>query len=228
MSGIIYLAKNLVNSKVYVGQTWKTLKNRRGHHHRSKDCMLFSRAIHKYGRGAFVWSVLDRADNQEELDQLEVKYILQYNSTNRDFGYNIKEGGLGGRHSEKTRLKISRSKGVKDIYAKKEGKTQRFFTQSEAAEKLNLSRKHISNILNNKRKTIEGWFFTYNEDDTHPTEFLASNGEETFYFQDQTKASKITKANRRTLCERLLKNSNVPINGWVFWHEVYKKEDDRK
>lgn len=225
---IIYKSTNTANGKVYIGQTWKSLNNRKGYHHRSKDCMCFSRAIQKYGKQSFKWEVLAKAETQRDLDRLEKHFIKKYNSTNPSLGYNIKEGGSHGKHNLSTKIKISRAKGTGKVYAKKNGTTIEFETQSDASEKLNLSRKVISSILNKNKKTINGWFFTYNKEETHPIEFLASDGNSVLYFQSQSEASKITKVNRRTICKRLLEKDKNKINGWSFWHEVYNWEDKRK
>ena len=190
--------------------------------------MYFSRSIQKYGKDSFEWIVLSQAETQKDLDMLEKYFIKKYNSTDPSLGYNIKEGGSNGKHNISTKIKISRSKGANKVYAKKDGKTIEFETQSETANTLNVSRKVISSILNKNKKTIKGWFLTYNKNENHPTEFLASNGNTTLCFQNQLEASKITKVNRRTICKRLLEKDRKEIDGWSFWHRVYKAEDDRK
>lgn len=111
--GIIYIGKNKINGKIYIGQTWKSLKSRIGHHYRCRDIMIISRALNKYGKDNFEWEILDKADSQKELDELEILYIKKFNSTNKTIGYNIMSGGNVGKHSRKTKLQISRAKGGK-------------------------------------------------------------------------------------------------------------------
>lgn len=46
---IIYILKNTENIKVYVGQTWKTLKDRWNNGHGYAGCPHISNAIKYYG-----------------------------------------------------------------------------------------------------------------------------------------------------------------------------------
>lgn len=95
---IIYKATNLVNEKVYIGQTIRTLDyRRRGHEDpNEKNQMLIARAIRKYGKENFSWTQIDFATNQIDLDGKEIFWIRTYMSTNRNLGYNISGGGNGG------------------------------------------------------------------------------------------------------------------------------------
>lgn len=60
--GIIYKVTNLINSKCYIGQTTKSLDDRRFIHikdaKRQKYNSLFHKAIIKYGIDNFKWEVL--------------------------------------------------------------------------------------------------------------------------------------------------------------------------
>lgn len=101
MYGVIYKATNLINKKIYIGQTTKTLKIRTWYHNNSaklKRKQLICRAINKYGENNFIWEVIDSANSREELNKKEKYYILQYNSFihNKDsHGYNMTLGGEG-------------------------------------------------------------------------------------------------------------------------------------
>lgn len=128
--GVIYKAINKSNNKVYIGQTIQNLKKRiQGHVSTAnwgggeKRNSYFMRALRKYGRDGFIWSVIDFADTKEELDTKEVFWIKQYNSNNPDRGYNMTSGGegtVGFKHSEATKellrkQKLGKRKSVKDI-----------------------------------------------------------------------------------------------------------------
>ena len=128
--GIIYLIKNKVNGKCYVGQTQKEKgfdyryycsgegiervynyhKSLREHNRSYNEHLL--RSIEKYGFKAFeVIKYLDYAFSLEELNIKEKVYIQLYNSLKN--GYNETLGGEGteGRpHSEETRQKISEAR----------------------------------------------------------------------------------------------------------------------
>ena len=111
MKGIIYTATNKVNGKVYVGQTIQSLKERKAQHKfdakTRKFNSYFHNSIRKYGFGSFKWEVVAETDNIDILNELEIFYITLYNSRNKKKGYNIKEGGLNGKHSEESKKKMS-------------------------------------------------------------------------------------------------------------------------
>jgi group I intron endonuclease len=100
---LIYLLKNTVNDKIYVGQTWRPLLKRiyEGYRHSHH----ISNAIKKYGKDKFYYTVLTVCGTQEIADYWERHFIIKYNSIEN--GYNLKEGGSNGRLSEQTKLKIS-------------------------------------------------------------------------------------------------------------------------
>lgn len=88
----IYIIKNDINSKVYVGQAIN-VKQRFQNHCKpssSQDNDLVSRAIQKYGRNHFWYEILE--SQIENYDQRE-KYWISYYNCIRPNGYNISEGG---------------------------------------------------------------------------------------------------------------------------------------
>lgn len=94
---IIYKATNKLNQKVYIGLTSLTLAARMTAHYwqarSSSKNYHFYNAIRKYGWEVFKWEVIDRAENYENLIQLEIEYIKKYDSFNN--GYNSTLGGEG-------------------------------------------------------------------------------------------------------------------------------------
>lgn len=101
--GYIYKITNLINQKVYIGQTVYDIQKRfRGHiassykkEHRKKT--YISRAIKKYGEINFVCELITCASSKSELNFLEKFYIRYYNSFYyTGLGYNVAEGGYGG------------------------------------------------------------------------------------------------------------------------------------
>lgn len=98
MYGIIYKIENSVNSKLYIGQTIRSLQDRFQRHvqaalkgdYQSK----IARAMRKYGVDNFSIQEIDTADTKQELNEKEKFYISFYNSI--DNGYNIAKGGNGG------------------------------------------------------------------------------------------------------------------------------------
>lgn len=91
--GLVYKFTNIINSKIYIGQT-KNLNDRIKQHKKSakynKGNMAISKAIAKYGFENFNVDILDYAYSVDELNQLEEHYINSLNSLTPQ-GYNIQE-----------------------------------------------------------------------------------------------------------------------------------------
>lgn len=91
----IYLVKNTVNGKGYVGITSKTMEDRKRRHLKNvkgKNELLLHKAIKKYGKDAFVWELLCVTENWND----EIRYIKEYNTHFLEgHGYNMTFGGEG-------------------------------------------------------------------------------------------------------------------------------------
>ena len=93
----IYIIKNDINDKVYIGQSINIHKRIQEHFWKSecsKDVSYNSAlhaAIRKYGKEHFYYEVLEECD-ASQLDEREKEYIKQYNSISPN-GYNILSGG---------------------------------------------------------------------------------------------------------------------------------------
>lgn len=91
----IYLHKNKINGKVYIGQTKqyppeKRWKNGLGY----KNCTHFYKAIQKYGWDNFQHIILEQKEmSPQDADNKEDYYIKLFNSQNQLYGYNITSGG---------------------------------------------------------------------------------------------------------------------------------------
>lgn len=101
-TGWIYIIKNTVNHKVYVGQTHMTVRLRFQDHlsavRHGKDYVI-GKAIRKYGEDKFYVIPIDTviADTEKELTKLlnnkETYWINLFDSTNTKYGYNMSIGG---------------------------------------------------------------------------------------------------------------------------------------
>lgn len=108
--GIIYKAINLINGKIYIGQTIVELKKRiRGHYNKTNidnSNSKFCNALRKYRREDWKWEVLYENIPRKMLNNMEIWTIGNYNSYN--FGYNSTTGGdTPSECSEETRKKLS-------------------------------------------------------------------------------------------------------------------------
>lgn len=105
LKGIIYKATSKHNSKVYIGQTTNSLRQRKNEH---KYYSLFKNTkfyyhIRKYGRDDLIWEILEKNIPVNKLDVKEIKYIEKYDSFRR--GLNSIPGGVvcrGFKQSKKT------------------------------------------------------------------------------------------------------------------------------
>ena len=83
--GHIYVIKNIVNKKIYVGQTTRDI-DIRWREHRNLKKRLLSQDIKKYGKDKFKFIFIKEYSN-ELLESKEIKYIKKYNSLKPN-GYN--------------------------------------------------------------------------------------------------------------------------------------------
>jgi group I intron endonuclease len=102
----IYKIVNRINGKVYIGQTWNTIKQRWFDHKKpsGKRCVKLHRAITKYGAQNFTLELITVCGIQETADYWEKFFISKFESINT--GYNIKEGGSHGRLSEEQKRAV--------------------------------------------------------------------------------------------------------------------------
>ena len=117
MKSGIYLIKNIINNKVYIGSSvnidrrWVQHKQdlTSGKHH----SIHLQQAWDKYGEQNFKFEIIEEVQKQEHLISYEQVYLEYYKSYEGDKGYNIcKVAGspLGLRHSEETKRKMSEAK----------------------------------------------------------------------------------------------------------------------
>lgn len=94
MNGFIYIIKNTVNNKVYIGQTRNSVEQRWKEHlrHAQYGEQLINRAMKKYGIDKFYIETLETC-SIESLDEKEMRYIELYDSTDKSKGYNVSIGG---------------------------------------------------------------------------------------------------------------------------------------
>lgn len=147
----IYMIKNLLNGKMYIGQSWDIFARWRTHKSAASriDSYLYN-AIKKHGISSFSFTIIHELAvpcSQETLDDLEISYISLYNSTDRTIGYNIKSGGSKGKLAQETKDKLSqKAKGRKASYETRQKMSRsgkgRVFT-NEHKEKIGAaSKKH--------------------------------------------------------------------------------------
>jgi len=101
----IYMIRNTVNDKVYIGQS-RDIKNRFSCYKSGCHNKHLQRAFNKYGFDKFEFVIIDKCETSEMNDK-EKFYIRLFNSTNPLEGYNKSYGGEGHVHLQETKDKIS-------------------------------------------------------------------------------------------------------------------------
>lgn len=148
--GIIYKATG-PDGRVYVGQTTKSLKERKRKHqfraYKGDKRTAFQVALMELGFDSFQWDKIDHADNQEELDQKEKYWISHYQSDNPAHGYNHTNGGIKTVYSSEARRKISEA--MKGKPSRRKGKHlseehRRKISEAQKGEKHHNFGKHLS------------------------------------------------------------------------------------
>lgn len=109
--GVIYKIENLVNGKIYIGQSTEGFDKRYGDKGILNTHNLhLKRSIEKYGVDKFdVTKICDYAFSKKELDIKEMAYIKMYKSYKAKFGYNKTLGGESNIPTIEARLNMSRA-----------------------------------------------------------------------------------------------------------------------
>lgn len=121
---LIYKITNRLNGKVYIGK-WqgKDARTRWNKHLTTASTgggFYLHNALRKYGPEQFSFEVIATAESKIELAELEREFIATHCSNNPEFGYNLTQGGEGGKqypgernsffgkhHSDETKRKLA-------------------------------------------------------------------------------------------------------------------------
>ena len=112
----IYLIKNNVNNRHYVGQSKDIERRWNEHRHSTFNTNAtdyetpLHRAIRKYGIENFAFEILEVVPNHSELNSIENKYIAKYNSIGK--GYNQIITSRNGLSKEEINKKLELKYGV--------------------------------------------------------------------------------------------------------------------
>lgn len=111
----IYKITNILNNKVYIGQTMHPIERRITYHfnylkrnQHSNDYL--QKSYNKYGRESFIWEVLEKGITSSEDAMIrEQFYIDKEKSLLQEFGFDFKNAGSRGKQLDSTKKKISES-----------------------------------------------------------------------------------------------------------------------
>jgi group I intron endonuclease len=106
----LYRIVNMLTNKVYIGQTVDNKKRWAQHKAYAKKPektgQYIHRAMAKYGVENFIFEIIATCLTQENANEIESQLIVQYDSRNKEHGYNLMVGGAHGGHSEETKQKL--------------------------------------------------------------------------------------------------------------------------
>ena len=99
----IYKTTNLINNKIYIGQSKYNDPSYLG------SGIFIKQAIEKYGRKNFSKEILEECKSQDIANEREKFWIKDLNSKHREFGYNVADGGSSFIMNEEIAERISKT-----------------------------------------------------------------------------------------------------------------------
>lgn len=152
----VYCITNKVNGKKYIGQSVDVYERwvhhmscLRGNYHVNRH---LQRAYDKYGDSVFHFKLL-KSCKPEYMDRFEKLYIRQYNTLDRNCGYNLDYGGNEYKtHSEETKKKISESVSKNHQYKGKHLSEEHREKISDAHKGKVFSEEHRKNISKHRKE----------------------------------------------------------------------------
>jgi len=158
---IIYKIQNLVNKKIYIGQSTSSFENRyRGKWWSATTNRHLKSAAKKYGKENFSVEILEKnVFSIQKLNELEQFYICKFNCI-EPLGYNILSGGKNYKISELERLrKGKRRRKVKDVFLKnqKTGEIVKVDIIADFAKLHGLKACNLSQVINEKVNSCGYW-----------------------------------------------------------------------
>lgn len=229
-TGIIYKVTNLINDKVYIGQTIQKVSQRKREHYKFSKKNYnykFSNALRKYEKENFDWSIIEKDVCVKNLNKREIYYINFFNSFN--LGYNSTPGGTV-RFGRKAYIKVNPI----DILNVVTGEVLNT-TAYDFCKEFNLKGKeaNVYRFFNGKFLRYKDWIFKEKLEDYHL--FLQKRKETSknvhldkneYIFKNK---DEIFKGTRNEFINKFnLNKSGVSdlINGKRGIHKGWKKEDE--
>lgn len=178
----VYIHRNKINNKVYIGLTKQIPEQRWRNGNGYKTQIKFWRAIQKYGWSNFEHIIFSTNLSKQEASLLEQDLIKKFDSIKN--GYNLDLGGSTTNHSKETLQKMSQSmKGKKcseltkdkisnsnyhtnikkKIYCIETGK--KYNSIKEASDDTNIDRSSIGKACSGKMNTAGGYHWCYQNEE---------------------------------------------------------------
>ncbi|MCE5220099.1 MAG: GIY-YIG nuclease family protein [Clostridium sp.] len=153
----IYMIKNLINNKVYIGKTEERFYDRMIHHR----CLLrngthnnkhLQRSFNKYGEQNFKFEILHICNRNDNINELEKHYISLYDAYNNGYNQTLGgEGTLGHKLSEEAKKTIGEKNRINMIGKKFSKETKNKMSESHKGYiKTEEHRQNLSKSLTGK------------------------------------------------------------------------------
>lgn len=165
----IYKIENLLNGKIYVGQSTNIFKRFGSHisdsfNENSKDYnMVIHKAIRKHGVKTFTFSVLEECQ-KDDLNNREIFWIDFYDSYSG--GYNASKGGDNYDHLGET----------VELYDFDGNFIKEYSSILETAEKLNLAYTTVCQVIYGSRKSCGGFQLKLKKDTKQIGKYISNQG----------------------------------------------------
>jgi hypothetical protein len=230
----IYLIKNKINNKIYIGSALNIRKRWKQHRNSLRKNKHYNRylqsAFNKNGFQNFEWSVIEYVD-KNKLTETEQKWLNYYRSFDRTIGYNLSptassclgvkhseeskkrmsKSHMGNRQSEETKEKIRRSR-LKKVYQFDEnGELLNIFNSIlEAERQTGIARQAISGCCRGITKFTKNYRWSFNQKlknlkGKKSSKQIIHNLTKIIYSSIQNAADNL-KVNRNTIIRKLYKN----------------------
>lgn len=216
--GFIYMTRNNVNGKLYIGQHTRTMNPKDiddSWYLGSGDALHM--AIAKYGEENFTREIIYECESKPELDYMEKVFISYYNAVKNEDFYNIAGGGqgvgsgenhpmYGRRHTAEAKRKISDA--VRGEHNPMYGKSH----TDETKKKISMSKVGIS------IPHTEEWNCKIGLSNSKPVAQYNKDGELIAVFKSRTEAEEITGIQHQCI-GRCVKGERKTAGGYV-WKDV--------
>ena len=173
----IYKITNLINGKVYIGQSVNFRKRVSDYENLSKKKVSnrpISKAIRYYGSDNFTIEILERCGPDDDINEREKFYIKKYDASNPEKGYNVNEGNRTKYTSISRELKSKAHTGLKESADVKRKKSNYIIAIKDNmiiiadsgklfGDYIGKSKDMIKNALR-EPSTINGYYLYYEDD----------------------------------------------------------------
>ena len=228
-TGKIYKISNNFDEKEYIGQTWRDLEKRFKQHCEPRSgCLKLRNSMQTHGKENFIIELIWEGEcTQEELDKKEVEFISLFN-TMSPYGYNLQEGGRGGRPSDETRAKITAAGKGRTVSAETRAK----LSEAKKCEKHHMfgkktseeTRAKISEGIKGIKRTDETCAKISEAKNTPIEQWSRDRKIFIKVFESQTLAAYSTGGNISGISNNL--SGRTKTSGGFVWRRVKEKESD--